>query len=158
MVQLSGYSMMKYSAIFVLCLGLIFFGVGYYMSNSTRNFLAFAKPVELTVIAIDKKLTSSGGSNSGMTSVKSLYRAVFSTVNSSGETVTFESNSWTGSRPHNEGDVVPGLYNEDTGKMVSHSILEGEQFMASLFAYIGGGTAIFGFIALIWARRWKPAR
>ena len=158
MKQLSGRDMLKYIGIFVLCLGLIFFGVGFYMAKSNNAFFKLAKPAKLTVIGIDKKLSSSGTSNSGSSTITSLYRSVFSTKDINGETVTYKSNYWSSDRPNQIGDVVSGFYNEDSGKMMSDALIKSAKWLENLFKIIGSGTALVGLILLLWVRQLKTAK
>lgn len=143
--QKPGFLTKSYKTIPVLliCNGLIFCVFGLYMFYSATTFASRATQAELTVTKVESKQDDSGP----------VYRPTFETVNDKGEKLQYAGNSWISPKPHEEGEVVPGLVDSTSGIIKSQAMHEWRVNSGKKFALWGAIAALVGAIYLVWKKR-----
>ncbi len=138
-----------------LVVGVLFSGVGYYLSGWQRDFNARSIETTLQVLRIDSKQSRERDAAETGKEI-TLYRPVFQRKNDAGEWETYAGNLWNSHSPHKAGDTVPGRYDPKTGEMVSTEILGQMRGLGNIFYGLGAGMFLLA-LAVIWYRRRKSA-
>lgn len=125
--------------------GVIFILVGGIFAMSAVNFTSGGVAAELRVIAVDTRRSDNGF----------VYRPVFEAVRDSGQPLRFAGNLWVSPKPHNTGDVVPGIVNWDAGKMRSNAMLSTSKTLGTIFVGAGVVALVSGGGLLLRRRRRK---
>lgn len=123
--------------------GIIFFIVGVFMLSSATSFASRGMEAELRVIAVESKRSDNG----------LVYRPIFETTTSDGETRRYSSKTWVSPKPHNEGDFVAGLVDWSSGEMRSLSMIEWFKSFGKTVASIGGLCFALGSAYIWYIRR-----
>ena len=123
-------------------LGLIFLGAGVYFGHSVTSFVSNSRDVAVTVIEVESKKSDQGR----------VFRPVFETVLTDGTKKRFAGNFWSSPSVHAVGKVAVGRYSETSGKIASYEMIDAEKRFSDLLKIIGGASALFGGLILLYKR------
>ncbi|GHA51990.1 hypothetical protein GCM10008927_16900 [Amylibacter ulvae] len=117
--------------------GMLSYALGYAFSLQQRNFRDGAIEQRVHVMEIGRLVTDN--------SADMTY--TFGTINADGEPVFYENTERpTRSIMHEKGDMVPGLYNPQTGQITSIAVFERPQAMVYIPKVFGGFFMLVGVL------------
>ena len=108
--------------------GAMFLTVGLFFVTSQRAFSARSEAAQVTVTFVDRRVDDDG----------TLYRPTFEARASDGEVIEYSGGAWMRPKPHNEGDVVDGRVNWDSGEIRSVSMMRTGSRLGIIFSVLGG--------------------
>lgn len=123
--------------------GPLFFWFGFQDFLVIRAFEQNSVPVQATVVALEENATESGP----------VFRSVFEIQIADGSYVRYRGDYWSDPPLHNEGDVVPGHYDESTGEIASDRLIASKRFHALGGVAIGVGMLFGGGYWIVQMRR-----
>ncbi len=120
---------------FAILFGGVFILLGMFAGSDQSDFFENSIEVTLTVVEVEERFHDDG---------EVIFRPVFETVNSNGETIRYRSH--LSSRPslHETGDVVLGRYSPKTGELMSYESMEATTGIGLIFIVIGSVIVVGG--------------
>lgn len=108
--------------------GLLLLAVGLFMATQNTAFIATSTPAKLIVMQIDSRRNTDN---------RVIYTPVFGLVTEIRPRPTYKGGLSASFSFHRTGDVVPGRYDAETGRMQSDVITEFTRWFARLLQVLG---------------------
>lgn len=122
--------------------GVLFLSFGSWMAYSASSFVQRSEKSEIYVLEVERRRSDDGF----------VFRPLFQAVDIDGRELRYSGKAWVSPKPHDQGEIVEGLVDWDSGEIRSVSMNDKMRSFGELFILVGGGSLIFGAL-IIWRKR-----
>jgi len=122
--------------------GASFAALGLYLSLSTSMFSFQSEATQVHLLVVESRKHDN----------KFVYRPLFETIQDDGTPITYSGSAWVSPKPHNEGDVVDGRVDWDTGEIRSVKMMQFYATMGKSLSTLGGICFVIG-VLFLWQKR-----
>ncbi|MEP2890939.1 hypothetical protein [Tateyamaria sp.] len=122
--------------------GVIFGTTGLYFIYSASAFSTRSVVQEVHVMSVESRRSDNG----------TVYRPLFKALQNDGTSITYSGSAWVSPKPHNDGDIVDGRVDWETGEIRSVSMMKFHTSMGKTISIMGGICFVLGAFYLWWKR------